>query len=72
MKHLAGRPSSDHAEPTVWVRRLAVIDDLSVDGKLIRDVTLRRGLNVIHTAERERSEERVVGHKRWKDGCSCG
>jgi multidrug efflux pump subunit AcrA (membrane-fusion protein) len=39
-----------------------VIDELSADGKLIRDVTLRRGLNVIHTAERERSEERVVGH----------
>jgi hypothetical protein len=55
-------PSSNHAEPIVWVRRLAVIDELSVNGKLIRDVTLRRGLNVIHTAERERSEERVVGH----------
>lgn len=55
-------PSAARREPAVWVRRLTLVRELAPWGEVIREVTFRRGLNIIHTAERERREGRVVGH----------
>lgn len=55
-------PAEGRTEPTVWIRRVRLVADLSADAKVIRDVEFRRGLNIICT-ERARPQERgVVGH----------
>ena len=42
------RPAADRAEPMLWVRRLQVLRDLQPgDEHVIRDVELRRGLNIV-------------------------
>jgi hypothetical protein len=42
------RPAADRVEPVLWVRRLQVLRDLQPGGEhVIRDVELRRGLNIV-------------------------
>lgn len=55
-------PASDRPEPALWIRRLQIVAGLSPDSELIREVTFRRGLNIIRTAERPPDEQRPVGH----------
>ena len=56
------KPAPDRIEPVVWVQRLAVMKELSAKGEILREVTFRRGVNIIHTASREPSDRRTVGH----------
>jgi hypothetical protein len=55
-------PASEYKEPAVWVRRLRIVRELKPDAEVIREVTFRRGVNIIGTAERLPDEERTVGH----------
>lgn len=55
-------PAADRREPAMWIRRLMIVESLEPDGRVIRDVTFRLGLNVIRTAERKADETRPVGH----------
>ncbi len=42
------RPAADRAEPVLWVRRLRVLRDLQPgEEQVVRDVELRRGLNIV-------------------------
>ncbi len=49
-------------EPTVWVRRLRLVESLTADAKVIQDIEFRRGLNIICTARAGPEDRRVVGH----------
>jgi len=54
-------PKSDRAQPQLWVRRLAI---WSKPGELLRQVTLRRGLNIVWSpdpAEQTRELGRATG-----------
>lgn len=55
-------PAANRPDPTVWIRRLRVLDRFSPDAEVVREVTFRRGLNIIRTAVREASDDRTVGH----------
>ncbi len=55
-------PASDRPEPALWIRRLQIVAGLSPESETIREVTFRRGLNIIRTAERPTDETRPVGH----------
>ncbi len=55
-------PAADRPEPAMWIRRLMIVESLAPDGRVIRDITFRLGLNVIRTAERKADETRPVGH----------
>ena len=63
------KPAEGRNEPTVWIRRLRLVESLSPDAKMLRDIEFRRGLNIICT-EKARPEDRsVVGHSvgtSWK------
>lgn len=56
------QPDPGRTEPAVWIRRLVVLDGVTSDSKLIRDVPFRLGLNVIATEERPETETRIVSH----------
>jgi len=56
------RPAEGRTEPSVWIRRLRLVDDLSTDAKVIRDIEFRRGLNIVCTARASAEDRRVVGH----------
>ena len=55
-------PAADRREPTLWVRRLIVVPERSIDATPIREVEFRRGLNIIATATPEERVDGVVGH----------
>ncbi len=55
-------PAADRSEPALWVRRLVVVPERSVDATPIREVEFRRGLNIIATATPEERVDGVVGH----------
>ena len=56
------RPTEGRTEPAVWIRRLRLVDDLSTDATVIRDIEFRRGLNIICTERARAEDRRVVGH----------
>lgn len=52
------RPSDDRKEPAFWIRRLRVLRELKAgDEHIIRDIELRRGLNIIWASPREPASE---------------
>jgi len=55
-------PAEGRTEPAVWIRRLRVVEDLSRDAGVIRDIDFRRGLNIICTERARAEDRRVVGH----------
>jgi hypothetical protein len=55
-------PSSQVLEPTVWIRRLAILESLEKANKPIRELTFRRGLNIVATSVPSTRERRPVGH----------
>lgn len=55
-------PDSSRTEPAVWVRRVRIVEDLSPDAGVIRDIRFRRGLNIICTERAQVGERQVVGH----------
>lgn len=55
-------PDAGRTEPAVWIRRLRLVEDLSAEAKVIRDIEFRRGLNIICTARASAEDRRVVGH----------
>lgn len=66
-------PTSERAEPTVWVRRLRILRALSSgDEHVIRDVELRRGLNIVWAPPHESAQGNglfqngVAGHTAGK------
>lgn len=54
-------PDTTRTEPLVWIQRLVLLREPSVDA-VIRDVTFECGLNIIRTEERTDVEELVVAH----------
>jgi len=56
------QPAADRREPVIWVRRLVIVEELSPQGAVIREVEFRRGLNIIRTEKRQPDETRTVGH----------
>lgn len=55
-------PASDRTEPVLWIRRLVVVKERLPRPDVIREVTFRRGLNVIRAVERPTGETRPIGH----------
>ena len=55
-------PVSNATEPTVWVRRLVIVESLQSKSEPIREIEFRRGLNIIATSEPSSRERRPVGH----------
>ena len=55
-------PVDDRTEPGLWVRRLIIISDRTADVEPIREVELRRGLNIIAPATPEERVNGVLGH----------
>src|SRR5258708_4296375 len=58
----APHPVSHPGPPLLWLRRLIIVRERRVGGEVIRDITFRRGLNVIDTPESPPDETRTVGH----------
>jgi len=54
-------PAADRAEPVLWLRHLVILSDLRSDSP-IRDISFRRGLNIIQARQRKPGETHVVGH----------
>ena len=48
--------------PKLWIRRLQIRRGLSLSSEIVREVSFRRGLNVVCTAEPTPGEARIVGH----------
>jgi len=55
-------PASDRPEPVVWIERLVVVDRRHPATTVRREVSFRRGLNVIRTEQRQPGERNTVGH----------
>ncbi len=56
-------PASDRPDPMLWIRRLSVIDKLSMDHRIVRSVPFRRGLNIVNTKVHPGNKETsTVGH----------
>ena len=55
-------PAADRTEPTVWIRRLVVVDRREPDVEPIRIVDFRRGLNIIATELPSPDDRQPVGH----------
>ncbi len=55
-------PKPKLTEPVVWVRRIILLESASSIDKPIRDIELRRGLNIVATAKPKRGESEPVGH----------
>jgi hypothetical protein len=55
-------PAVDRTEPSVWIRRLVVVDRREPDVEPIRCVDFRRGLNIIATEPPSPEDRRPVGH----------
>lgn len=55
-------------EPDVWVRRLAIFEQINPEPKVIRDVSLTKGLNIVWAEEPEDddSDAEIAGHSAGK------
>ena len=54
-------PDQDRAEPVVWLKRLVILSSLDSKAK-IRNISFRRGLNVIQTKKMKNRGGPVTGH----------
>jgi hypothetical protein len=54
-------PDVRRGEPVLWLRRLVILADRGIDTPL-REITFRRGLNIVQTNQRRPDESHVVGH----------
>jgi hypothetical protein len=55
-------PAAERTEPRVWVRRLVLVEDRTPSANAIREVSLRRGLNVVRVAARPPDDSRIIAH----------
>ncbi|MDR0602668.1 MAG: hypothetical protein LBG80_00010 [Bacteroidales bacterium] len=55
-------PAVKRSEPVVWIEHLAIVDSLNDRAEIIREVSFRRGLNIIRTEQRLPSEKNSIGH----------
>lgn len=55
-------PAADRPAPVVWVRRLAIIERREPGIEPVREVSFRRGLNIIATAQPRAGSRRSAGH----------
>lgn len=55
------QPADDRPDPVVWIRRLVIVESPQPGAEVIRDVSLRRGLNIVSTATPETGDG-PVGH----------
>jgi len=56
------KPSAETGQPYVWIKRLVILER---QGKILRDVQLRRGLNIIWSADEQdnaSSNSQLSGH----------
>ena len=60
--------STMRSEPRVWIQRLIIIDKRGEEAHFIRDVPLKRGLNIVWAKEPEEddSAEPITGHSAGK------
>ena len=67
-KALSLKVADSKAEPAVWVSRLAIYEELKPEPKLIRNIPLQRGLNIIWAEESEDDDPTVdiTGHSAGK------
>ncbi|QDU96258.1 hypothetical protein [Lignipirellula cremea] len=42
--------ANGRSEPVIWLRRLKIVEELRPDADVVREITFRRGMNVIATA----------------------
>ena len=56
------KPAEGRMEPAVWIRRLRLVEDISADATIMRDIEFRRGLNIVCTARANPQDRGVVGH----------
>jgi len=56
------KPDRKRPEPAVWIERLVLVDARTPDAPIRRDITFRRGLNIVRTKKRRPDDERTVGH----------
>ena len=56
------KPDRKRPEPAVWIERLVVVDARAPDAPVRRDVSFRRGLNIVRTKKRRPEDARTVGH----------
>ena len=54
-------PEVSRDEPVLWLQRLIILTDRGLDSPL-REITFRRGLNIVQTNQRRPDESHVVGH----------
>jgi hypothetical protein len=55
-------PAAAPADPVFWVRRIALVEDRTPTTRVIREVSFRRGLNVIRVIDRPKDHIGSVGH----------
>lgn len=55
------KPSSERREPTLWLRRLVILS-APTSTAVIRNITFRRGLNIIRTQQMATQGGPVAGH----------
>lgn len=67
-KALSLKVADSKGEPAVWVSRLAIYEELNPEPKLIRNIPLHRGLNIIWAEESEDDDPTVdiTGHSAGK------
>lgn len=58
----AGEPPARPAGPAFWVRRVVLLKERTPAGEVIRDIPLRRGLNVIRVIDRPPGYRGTIGH----------
>jgi hypothetical protein len=55
-------PAAVRAEPDLWIRRLVVVTERTAAAGVVRDVSFRRGLNIVRVEARPEGETRPIGH----------
>jgi uncharacterized protein YydD (DUF2326 family) len=55
-------PSTERVEPVVWIEHLVIIDSLNNNAEILREISFRRGLNIIRTEQRQKTEKNSIGH----------
>lgn len=59
------RPSAERSEPAFWVRRLRILSELTAgDEFIVRNVELRRGLNIVWAAHQSAGADNAL----FRDG----
>lgn len=55
-------PSPERPDPVIWIERMIVVESLSEDTEIIREISFRRGLNIIRTEKRLPTDKKSIGH----------